>query len=372
VDREVVSASCEDWDFAGLGMKDTQRGVHFFHHWTAKFIPQIPGRIIERYAKPGEVVVDPFMGSGTTLVEAIQRGHDAWGTDINPLAVRIAQAKTTPIDNEALADFIAWLEEAAGNPSRHLARSPLLFEGGEPWFREDVARGIRAIRNRARRLDAATRNFTLVGLSDLLKGMSNARMDRTVPTMPASPRYRDKKHYWRLVDNEARAINAFQRLRSQLLRMGRALQRLRESAAGRAEPLLHDARELSALGRRARLAITSPPYWSAQNYQKMHSLSFSVLGKALDIAEPGAAEIGRRAKDYLPDMNAVIADLAQILEGHFALVIGESKDGVHEAVRDQCRAHGMRLVDTFVRRVRNQAFFAKAVKREFIYVFSTD
>jgi hypothetical protein len=152
--------------------------------------------------------------------------------------------------------------------------------------------------------------------------------------------------------------------------MSRALQRLHESAAGRAEPVLHDARQLSTLGRRAQLAITSPPYWSAQNYQKMHSLSFGVLGKALDITEPGAAEIGRRAKDYLSDMDAVLGELAQVLAGHFALVIGESKDGIHEAVRERCCTHGMRLVDTFVRRVKNQAFFAKAVKREFIYVFS--
>jgi len=366
-----VSLSAENWDFAGLGMRETQNGVHFFHHWTAKFIPQIPGRVIDRYAEAGDVVLDPFMGSGTALVEAIQRGHDAWGTDINPLAVRIAQAKTTPIDNDSLDDFVAWLGKGAESPSRHLSQSGTLFEGGERWFREDVARAIRAIRNRARRLDAPTRNFVLVGLSDLLKGMSNARMDRTVPTLPKSPRYRDKKHYWRLVNNETREINAFQRLRAQLLRMNRALGDLLASAEGRAQPVLHDARRLSSLGRRAQLAVTSPPYWSAQNYQKMHSLSFRVLGKALEIDEPGSDEIGRRAKDYLSDMNAVSAELAGILEGHFALVIGESKEGIHEAVRDQCCEHGMRLVDTFVRRVQNQAFFAKVVKRELIYVFST-
>ncbi len=59
-----------DWDFADHGMKQTQASVHFFHHWTAKFIPQIPRRIIEQYARPGDIVLDPFMGSGTTLVEA--------------------------------------------------------------------------------------------------------------------------------------------------------------------------------------------------------------------------------------------------------------------------------------------------------------
>jgi hypothetical protein len=118
-----------DWSFAHLGMKQTQESVHFFHHWTAKFIPQIPRQAIELYAEPGDVVLDPFMGCGTTLVEAARRGHDSWGTDINPLAVKIAQAKTAPVDADALTEFIAWLEVAAARPERHWAESAALFEG---------------------------------------------------------------------------------------------------------------------------------------------------------------------------------------------------------------------------------------------------
>jgi hypothetical protein len=355
----------EDWDFADLGMKETQASVHFFHHWTAKFIPQIPRRVIERYARPGDIILDPFMGCGTTLVEAARLGHDSWGTDINPLAAKIAQAKTARVNESQLDDLIAWLSEAARNPERHRARSADLFRGSAEWFREDVARAIRAIVNRGRALDEAARNFVEVGLSDLLKGMSNARMDRTIPTLPEKPRYADKKHYWRVVDNRTREINPFARLGAQLRRMQGALAAFQAQAGGRAEPLLHDARQLASLGRRAQLAVTSPPYWNAQNYQQLHLLSFHLLG----LPEPGRAEIGRRAQDYLADMEAVIAQLAQVLDGHFALVIGESKEGIHEAVRDQCLAHGMRLVDTFTRRLVNQAFFAKAVKREFVYVF---
>jgi site-specific DNA-methyltransferase (cytosine-N4-specific) len=346
-------------------MKETQASVHFFHHWTAKFIPQIPRRIIEMYGRPGDVVLDPFMGSGTTLVEAARLGHDSWGTDINPLAAKIAQAKTARVNESQLDDLIAWLSEAARNPERHRARSADLFRGSAEWFREDVARAIRAIVNRGRALDEAARNFVEVGLSDLLKGMSNARMDRTIPTLPEKPRYADKKHYWRVVDNRTREINPFARLAGQLRRMQGALAAFQAQAGGRAEPLLHDARQLASLGRRAQLAVTSPPYWNAQNYQQLHLLSFRLLG----LPEPGRAEIGRRAQDYLADMEAVIVQLAEVLDGHFALVIGESKEGIHEAVRDQCLAHGMRLVDTFTRRLANQAFFAKAVKREFVYVF---
>ena len=365
MDREAVRGRQDNWDFADLGMKETQSSTHFFHHWTAKFIPQIPRRVIELYARPGDVVLDPFMGCGTTLVEAALLGHDSWGTDINPLAVKIARAKTARIEDSAVTEFISWLGEAAGDPERHRARSARLFPGSEKWFREDVALAIRAILNRARRLEDDTRNFVEIGLSDLLKGMSNARMDRTVPMLPSKPRYEDKKHYYRIVDNRTREIDPFARLRSQLLRMRRALVEFHAEAKARAEPFLRDARHLASLGRKAQVAVTSPPYWNAQNYQKLHVLSFRVLG----LKEPGRAEIGRRAQDYVPDMTAVIEQLSQVLRGHFALVIGESRDGIHEAVRDQCESHGMSLVDTFRRRLINQAFFAKAVKNEFVYVF---
>ena len=365
-DNQPTPASDTSWDFAHLTYKQTQESTHFFHHWTAKFIPQIPRRIIEMYARPGDVILDPFMGSGTTLVEAARLGYDSWGTDINPLAVEIARAKTARIKEKQLTEFIAWLDEAKQQPERHCAESAHLFEGSEKWFREDVARAIRAIRNRVRRLDGNTRNFVEVGLSDLLKGMSNARMDRTLPQLPKSPRYVDKKHYHVPVDNETREINPFQRVAAQLRRMCAALGDFHANGTGRAEPFLHDARDLVSLGRRAQLAVTSPPYWSAQNYQQLHMLSFRLLG----LPQPGPAEIGRRAKDYLPDMDAVIAQLAQVLDGHFALVIGESAEGIHEAVRDQCIARGMRLVETFTRTLSNQAFFAKAVKREIIWVFA--
>jgi hypothetical protein len=70
-------------------------------------------------------------------------------------------------------------------------------------------------------------------------------------------------------------------------------------------------------------------------------------------------------------MAAVVEQLVQILDGHFVLVIGESQDGIHEEVQEACVGLGMKHVATFVRRIVNQAFFAKAVKNEFVYVFGT-
>ncbi len=103
-----------DWDFADLKQSERQYGVHFFHHYTAKFIPQIPVRIIKHFGKKDCVVFDPFMGSGTTLVESKLQGFDSYGLDTNPLAVKITQSKTLELNDkrfDEIDNFLKWLEE---------------------------------------------------------------------------------------------------------------------------------------------------------------------------------------------------------------------------------------------------------------------
>lgn len=365
-----------DWDFSRLGIKETQYLTHFFHHWTAKYIPQIPARIIEQYSEAGEAVLDPFMGSGTTLVEAAIRLRPAYGTDINPLAYKIAKAKTSRIDATSIAELLLILrkmsvDEAVPNKPRLLGNAvekeaPNLFPGSEKWFRDDVSISIKWILSCIKTLDENTRNFVEVGLSDLLKGMSNARMDSIIPTLPAEAEYIDKKHYNRVVNNLTRKVNVYGRLFSQLDRMHRALCDYHMRAGDtRCVPFLADARRLSDVVPKVRLAVTSPPYWDAQNYQKLHWVSFQVLG----LSEPGKSEIGRKKNDYLHDMRLVVKELVQVLDGVFAIVIGESKRGTHEAVRDICVEEGMKPIDAILRNITMHAFFAKGVKREFIYIF---
>ena len=73
-------------------------GTHSWHPFPAKFPPQLPEFLIERLSGTGEIVLDPMLGSGTTLVEAVRLGRRAVGCDIDPLARLIAKAKLTPID----------------------------------------------------------------------------------------------------------------------------------------------------------------------------------------------------------------------------------------------------------------------------------
>lgn len=82
-----------DLDFHG---KSSTYSSHAIHAFPAKFPPQIPQTFIENLTEPGEIVLDPMMGSGTTLLEASLLNRRAIGVDIDPLALRISHTKLNP------------------------------------------------------------------------------------------------------------------------------------------------------------------------------------------------------------------------------------------------------------------------------------
>ena len=88
-------ALCADLDFHGT---DGKYDSHGWHPFPAKFPPQLPQFFIEHLSNIEDVVLDPMLGSGTTLVEAMRLGRRVIGCDIDPLARMIAAAKLTPIE----------------------------------------------------------------------------------------------------------------------------------------------------------------------------------------------------------------------------------------------------------------------------------
>jgi DNA modification methylase len=94
---EVQDAD-ESWSFKKLCRTQTSYLTHDYHRYPAKFIPQLAERLIKENSYPGDLMCDPFMGSGTTLLEAIINSRRAYVSDINPVSVLISKAKTTPIE----------------------------------------------------------------------------------------------------------------------------------------------------------------------------------------------------------------------------------------------------------------------------------
>ena len=92
-----------NWDFPG---SRTQFLTHKYHSYPARFIPQIPSTIYRMLLKSGTSrVFDPFVGCGTSLVEAILSKISAGGVDLNPLAILISRVKTQPLEMNKLKKY---------------------------------------------------------------------------------------------------------------------------------------------------------------------------------------------------------------------------------------------------------------------------
>ncbi|NJN98715.1 MAG: hypothetical protein HC875_33820 [Anaerolineales bacterium] len=124
-----------EWDFVNA---NTGYLTHSLHPYPAKFIPQIPNAMIQELSSFGETVLDPFCGSGTTLVEARRLGRNAVGIDANPLACLISRAKASGIselDAEILRGLAVEIEQVAQATS--IGRLPYFlicppFQGNPP------------------------------------------------------------------------------------------------------------------------------------------------------------------------------------------------------------------------------------------------
>lgn len=94
---------------SALRSRERVRGLtHSLYRYPARFSPLFVGQAIEEFSQPNELVLDPFVGGGTTAVEALARGRRFAGFDLNPLSLVLTRAKTTPLSNEDQSRLLDW------------------------------------------------------------------------------------------------------------------------------------------------------------------------------------------------------------------------------------------------------------------------
>ena len=82
--------------------------THPFYRYPARFSHEFVRHVIGELSEPGDTVLDPFMGGGTTIVEALAAGRRAAGLDINALSHFVARVKTTPLSKRDVGELVDW------------------------------------------------------------------------------------------------------------------------------------------------------------------------------------------------------------------------------------------------------------------------
>ena len=316
--------------------------VHVNEFWTARqrqalalhevsyracFKPQLPAFFLERLSAPGERVLDPFMGRGTTPLEAALRGRIPCGNDANPLSARLLAPRLAPPTLEQIAARLDALdlESFAGELPAEL----LVFYHPETLRQLCALRGYLLEREAAGELDETDAWIRMVAVNRLT-GHSPGFFSvyRLPPNQAVSVASQRQINLKRQQTPEPRP------LRPRILRKSKSLlrglspeqrDRLRDVgaqaalSAGPAEALPLEDASVS-------LAVTSPPFLDVVDYQGDNWLRCWFCG-----IDPKAVELtNARDPDQWGDaMQAVLGELARVVrpEGHVAFEVGEVRGG---------------------------------------------
>ncbi len=163
------------WDFAAA---NTKEWTHGYHSYPAMMIPQVARNLIAiiQQHQPGiHTLLDPFMGSGTSLVEGILAGIHAAGSDLNPLSRLITLAKTTAWDPQLLQWHTEKLLDYVNRVQVSEADWPD-FDNVEFWFKPVVIADLTRLKQGIERVIPETsRPFFWVAFSNTVRWVSNSR-----------------------------------------------------------------------------------------------------------------------------------------------------------------------------------------------------
>ncbi|MGI9462190.1 MAG: DNA methyltransferase [Alphaproteobacteria bacterium] len=241
--------------------------THGLHKYPAKFFPELPNWLIRKFSNKGDTVLDPFMGSGTTGVEAMLSGRNCIGVDIDPFSQRLAKAKTTLLDIGKMQNARMKLEKKIQNYKPTAPREYVPeFPYRENWFSPHALHELAYIKMAVESLQTSEdiKEFYRIIFSSLIRTVSQAddRCTRTVI------RHKKPKNV-----PIGKALSLF------LLRMQKQSKGMEKfinyAVKGMTTNISKDdsAADLNSVcDNSIDLALTSPPYLNAVDYPRTHQL----------------------------------------------------------------------------------------------------
>lgn len=321
-----------------------QREGHSLHEvsYRACFKPSLPAFFIERLSRPGDRVFDPFMGRGTTPLEALLRGRVPCGNDVNPLSTMLVRPRLRPPSLPAVQERLAALSlDWSGELDADLlvffhADTLRALCGLREWFLRREANG---------ELDAVDDWLRMVAVNRLTGHSTGFFSVYTLPpnqaTSPAAQRRINEKRGQTPPSRDVKAI---------LLKKSKALlqdveplwRRQVEALAQQAVLSTGPAAALALPDASVQLVVTSPPFLDIVQYASDNWLRCWFCG--IDAAAVPIT-MARTVPQWQQAMRLAFDELHRVVRpgGHVAFEVGEVRNGsvrLEEAVLPVAAAAG--------------------------------
>jgi hypothetical protein len=337
------------WSERDLPERERTKHVHRLHPYLGKFIPQLVEELLARYFAPGQRVLDPFAGSGTTAVQALESGLDATAVEVaafNCLLMRVKTARWNLFGLEHdLRDALRRVDEYEGvgrTRNAYLRKWYAPAALGELLFFRSLVNEyehgdvLRVILSRAARSARLTTHFDLES-----------------PSTPQREEYWCHKHR-RTCRPVTTARQFLRRYGPDTVRRIREFDRVR--ARNRTAEIVHDDSRTAGFERRLDGILTSPPYPGLIDYHEQHRYAYELLGlddrRELELG-PAAAGTSREAlARYAAGIVEVLTNARSALRRRAPVVI---------VVNDRCDLYpdileraGLRLEERLRRHVNRR------------------
>jgi DNA modification methylase len=381
-DEEVVRAlRAVNWNFSD---SKTDYFAHGLHPYPAKFIPQIPRALVSLLSEPGDLVWDPFGGSGTTALETLLLGRRAVSTDLNPVAEVVGRAKTITLTPEVefeLSQFASELKMLSASTSKKstfkqsfklLSKLVPEIPNLENWFEPDAIQELAYLRLRINEL-ASDEAIVIAraAFSKLILSASNqdgetryARVQRSIGEGEVVASF--SKQILSIL-NKLEDQSSHLQFRAATFHTAD----LRTQVVSSSDNALIQSETVD-------LVVTSPPYPNATDYHLYHRFRIFWLGH--DPRQMALAEIGSHLRhqkqgtdfdSYIEEMTAALDNVCRALKpgGLAVFVVG---DAVFKGDVFQTSTHlgtaaeslGMRVVAVIDRDLpENKRSFISAARR---------
>lgn len=263
----------EDWDKINLDYEGENKFASFFssqgniHSYPAKAVPEMINDLITKLMKEYDIksILDPFVGSGTTALEAKYIGLDFYGSDLNPLAVLLSRTKVLTIDNteyvkKQLISFTARIKDIY----KDKALFPLVnFDNIEYWFKEDNIKELSFIKFEIDAFLKKSKKYKKVYALILLTTFSSTIRAVSLTRNGEFKLYRMSTND--ILKHEANALNIFSKKLEYLLAM-LVTANSKYECETKTEIYLRNAKKIDYMGnKKVDLVITSPPYGDSQS-----------------------------------------------------------------------------------------------------------